>query len=547
MACASSLLSEEQFLCSICLDVFTDPVTIQCGHNFCLTCITQYWDSNDQCQCPMCKKNFDKRPDIFVNTFISKIADQFKKSIQVNTTDKPKSIQVNTTQTPKQQPALQVQVPCDVCTGAKLNALKSCLVCLASFCETHLEPHQRVAPLKKHKLIDPVENLEDRMCEKHSKLLELFCRTDQTCVCVMCPDHRSHDTVPIEEECEERKALLGRAQAEIQQMIQKKSLKMKEVQHSIEFNKMDAEREIANSARVFTALVASIQSSQTELMEVIKEKQIESEKQAEVFIKELEQEITELNKRSSELEQLSHTEDYLHLLQSSPSLSTPPPTKDWSEVRVRTDLFVGTVRKAVAQLEETVIKDLKELCDAELMRIQQYAVDVTLEPDTAHPNLILSEDGNQVIYGKIRKDLPDNPQRFSRCPCVLGKEGFSSGKFYFEIMLKEKIEWALGVATESINRKGTFPLGPRNGNWTISLSHGNEYRAPGLSLSLGKKPQKVGVFVDYEGGQVSFYDVDNKTQIYSYRGYTFTEKLYPLFFVGCNADVRKTPMVLSCH
>uniref|UniRef100_A0A667YJ11 RING-type domain-containing protein n=1 Tax=Myripristis murdjan TaxID=586833 RepID=A0A667YJ11_9TELE len=201
MASACSLLSEEQFLCSICLDVFTEPVSTPCGHNFCKACITKCWDNNGKCECPMCKKTFVNRPDLFVNTFISEMAAQFRKSVDVKAASS--SIQ-------QQKPVKPVEVPCDFCPGTKRKALKSCLLCLTSYCETHLEPHQRVAALKRHKLIDPVENLEDRMCKKHDKMLELFCRTDQLCVCLMCTEHKTHDTVPLEEEYEERKAQLER-------------------------------------------------------------------------------------------------------------------------------------------------------------------------------------------------------------------------------------------------------------------------------------------------------------------------------------------------
>ncbi|XP_078138014.1 E3 ubiquitin-protein ligase TRIM39-like isoform X4 [Centroberyx gerrardi] len=540
MSAASSLLSEEQFLCSICLDVFTDPVSIPCGHNFCKNCITQHWDISVQCQCPMCKEVFDKRPLLRVNTLISEMAAQSRKSAQMKASS-----------CPDQRCAKPGEVPCDVCTGTKLKALKSCLVCLASYCETHLEPHQRMTGLKKHKLIDPVENLEGRMCKKHDRPLELFCKTDQMCVCLFCTvlDHKLHHIVPMEEEYEGKKAELGKTEAEIQQKIQERRLKIQEIKHSVELSKEDADREIADSVRVFTALMQSVERGQAELIETIQEKQKTTEKQAEGFIKELEQEISELMKRTAEVEQLSRTEDHLHLLQSFPSLNTPPHTKDWTEVSVHRSSYEGTVRRAVAQLEETLRKEMEKLsADVELKRVQQYAVDVTLDPDTAQASLILSDDGKQVNHGDVRKNLPDNPERFSPCPCVLGKQSFSSGRFYYEVQVKGKTEWVLGVVRGSINRKGLI-TSPEKGYWSVWLRNGNEYKAfadPRLLLSVKSKPQKVGVFVDYEEGLVSFYDVDAAALIYSFTGYTFTEKLYPFFNPCLNDGGRNSaPLIIS--
>ncbi|CDQ80514.1 unnamed protein product [Oncorhynchus mykiss] len=485
MASSSSVLSEEQFLCSICLDVFTEPVSIQCGHNFCIACIRKYWDGNEMCQCPMCKKTFYKRPDLFINTFISEMA--------AHSSD--------------QLPAKTGEVSCDICTGMKLKALKSCLVCQTSYCETHLEPHQRVPALKRHKLIKPVENLEDRMCKKHDRLLELFCRTDQTCVCQFCTEakHKTHNTVPLEEEYGEKMAELGKMMAAVQQMLHTRSRKVKEIKQSVELSK-----------------------------------------RAERLIKELEREITELQRRSTKLEQLSHTEDHLHLLQSFPSLCTLPPTKDWSKISVHSDLYVGTGRRVVSQLEETLNKEMDKV---KLKRAQRYAVDVTLDPDTANPYIILSTSGKEVRYQQKQQDLLDNPKRFSTCPCVLGNKGVSSGRSYYEVTVKGKTKWDLGVARESINRKGNITLSPKDGYWTVALRERCKYLActsTPVLLSLREKPQKVGVFVDYEEGQVSFYDVEARSHIYSFTGCTFAKKLYPYLGPCANfGDENSAPLIIS--
>ncbi|XP_078022685.1 E3 ubiquitin-protein ligase TRIM21-like [Epinephelus lanceolatus] len=541
MSAASNLPSEDQFLCSICLDVFTDPVSTPCGHNFCKNCIITKWNISDRCQCPVCKKLFNTRPELEISTFISEMVAQFKQSAQ----------QKASSSSSQQQAAKPGEVPCDVCTGTKLKALKSCLVCLASYCETHLEPHLTMSGLKRHQLIDPVENLEDRMCTKHDKPLELFCKTDQTCVCMLCTvlDHKTHDVVPLKEKYEEKKAELGKTEAEIQQMIQKRQLKIQEIKHSVDLSEKDADREIAEGVQVFTFLRESVERGLNELIDTIEEKQRRTQKQAEGFIKELEQEISELKKRSTEVKQLSHSEDHLQLLQSSMFLKAAPSTKDWTEVSIHPP-HVGTVRRAVSQLEETVSKEMKKLlADFELKRVQQYAVDVTLDPDTANPHLILSDDGKQVSLGDVEKNLPDNPERFSLFFCVLGKQSFSSGRSYFEVQVKGKTKWDLGVARESIDRKGVITMRPQDGYWTICLINRNEYEVladPPVRLSLKSRPQKVGVFVDYEEGLVSFYDVDAAALIYSFTGCSFTEKLFP-YFSPCNNDDGKNsaPLIIS--
>ncbi|XP_062371922.1 erythroid membrane-associated protein-like [Sardina pilchardus] len=185
----------------------------------------------------------------------------------------------------------------------------------------------------------------------------------------------------------------------------------------------------------------------------------------------------------------------------------------------------------------------------DLKRIKSHAVDVTLDPDTAHASLILSADGKQVRHGDTRQNVADNPKRFSLVVNVLGKQGFSTGKFYYEVQVKGKIEWTLGVGRESMIRKGKITWSPENGYWTIWLRNGTEYKAldsTRVLLSLKEKPQRVGVFVDYEAGLVSFYDADCWYHLYSYANVTFTEKLYPVLCPNLNHGGKNSaPLIIS--
>ncbi|MGH0172146.1 UNVERIFIED_CONTAM: hypothetical protein FKN15_066187 [Acipenser sinensis] len=176
---ASNLWSEETFSCSVCLDLLKDPVTIPCGHSYCMGCIKNYWDQADQTgvySCPQCRETFTPRPVLRRNTMLAELVEDFKKT------------RLNPPAAAAQSCAGPGDVLCDFCTGRKFKAVNSCLTCLVSYCETHVKPHLEAAALKRHKLIEAIGNLEQKICAEHQKVLEVFCRTDQTCICVLCTD-----------------------------------------------------------------------------------------------------------------------------------------------------------------------------------------------------------------------------------------------------------------------------------------------------------------------------------------------------------------------
>lgn len=541
MATFGSVLTEEQLRCPICLDLFNQPVSTPCGHNYCGDCIRGYWQSTDLCLCPMCKHKFYKRPELKVNTFIAEVADQFRKSLEQNI-----------------DPGLADQnykVLCDVCIGRKVPALKSCLDCLASFCETHLEPHNVLGTFKKHTLIDPRMNMQERVCMKHEKLLELFCNTDETYICQMCTkeDHSDHHAVPIEEESRKIRDKIVEINAQVEKMIESRIQKMDMIQETVELSRTNSDAEAQEGMNIFTRLFQLIQKDQAELMEAINAKQKEVESNAKGILLELEQEISELRQRNVQLKHLSNITDNLYLLKSFPALSKLPVTKEWCNTFVESATYVGTLRRAVRRLafkiDENVKDEVKRLCATEFQRARQCAVNVTFDPDTAHPKLVLSENKKQVFHSDVACDVPDNPERFYPCISVLGKEGFTSGRFYFEVLVKGKTEWDIGVGQESMNRKGGNTLNPENGYWAIGMRNPKSYWALGstpIAVPLVSKPKKVGVYVDMEGGQVSFYNVDSGTHIYSFTGYSFNERLFPYFNPRRNhGGVNSAPLVIT--
>uniref|UniRef100_A0A672QFE7 E3 ubiquitin-protein ligase TRIM58-like n=1 Tax=Sinocyclocheilus grahami TaxID=75366 RepID=A0A672QFE7_SINGR len=519
MASPTSMLAEEQVHCSICLDVFTNPVSIPCGHNFCMACIGSYWKSSALFMCPMCKKTFFKQPDISINTVLREIAEKFKEIKTNPVANLQKTTQPDPGQSPRQ-------------------AVKSCLVCLTSYCEEHLKTH--TSRFTKHKLIEPVQNLEDRMCKKHERLLELYCKKDQTIVCVLCTemDHRAHYTVPVERGWTEKKvnSPLVMTTTVFMVMIQERLKKVDDIKHSLELNKSSAQREIEDSMQVFSDLIRAVQKAQAELVLDIEEKQRKTESWANEQIHELEQEIDVLKLRNTELEYLSHTEDHIHFLQNFPSLMSHPHTKDWSETCVYADPCVGTTRRAVLKLEETLTEEVEKLAEI---------VDITFDPDTANPWLQLSEDGRQMRHLGSWQDLADTPERFDTGGIALSREGLSSGRRYWEVQVGEKDDWYIGVARASVNRKGRISVSTAQGYWALAMKKGQEYRvssSPPLLLSIEPKLKRVGVYVDYEEGQVSFYDVQNKGHIYTFMD-SFKEKLFPFFYLYCCDKASDTMMI----
>ncbi len=189
---AEARVSQDEFMCPVCLDLLKDPVAIPCGHSYCKSCITGCWDQEDQKRvysCPQCRQTFSPRPALARNTILAEMVEKLKK-----------------TELSADCYAGAGDVQCDVCTGRKYKAVKSCLVCLNSYCQNHLEQHESFFKGKRHNLTEATGRLQEMICQKHEKLLEVFCRTDQECICMLCTiiEHKTHDTVSAAEQRTEK-------------------------------------------------------------------------------------------------------------------------------------------------------------------------------------------------------------------------------------------------------------------------------------------------------------------------------------------------------
>ncbi|XP_015199057.2 E3 ubiquitin/ISG15 ligase TRIM25-like isoform X2 [Lepisosteus oculatus] len=296
--------------CSICLDILKEPVTLPCGHSFCRDCVQSFWTETEQpgpVSCPQCRQAFSHQPALRTNTILAEVAKRFQKS------------DIAEGKTPLG--ASPREVPCDFCTDSAQKAVKSCLMCLASFCETHIQAHHEKTALKKHKLISPIEDFQDQLCSHHERPLELFCREDKTCICVLCAreQHATHCTVTLETERQKKQKQLVEKQADIQHKLQEKTRNAKELKQVAESLKISEETELREIEQIFVQLISSVNSKQAKVKELITEKCTAFASMTEKFLIKLDLEVTDLKKMNTELENLSKTDDnigFVQLLQS---------------------------------------------------------------------------------------------------------------------------------------------------------------------------------------------------------------------------------------
>uniref|UniRef100_A0A3B5M1T1 Uncharacterized protein n=1 Tax=Xiphophorus couchianus TaxID=32473 RepID=A0A3B5M1T1_9TELE len=225
----------EKITCSICLDLLKDPVTIPCGHSYCMNCIRRYWDGDQRriYSCPQCRENFRRRPALRKSTILSELVEDLKKTgLHVAPAD-------NCYAGPE-------DVACDVCTGRKRKAVKSCLVCFVNYCEKHIQLHYEFPALAKHKLVNPTKKFQRNICSRHDEVMKIFCRTDQQCICYLCTmdEHKGHETVPAATERAEKQKKLQESRQQIHQRIQDQEKDVKLLQQEVEAINVSADKAV---------------------------------------------------------------------------------------------------------------------------------------------------------------------------------------------------------------------------------------------------------------------------------------------------------------
>ncbi|XP_013884400.1 finTRIM family, member 67 [Austrofundulus limnaeus] len=372
MAQAGVVLDRDQFNCSICLDVLKYPVTIPCGHSYCSECIQNYWDQDDffgVFVCPQCRQSFSPRPLLARNTMLADVVEKFKKTGLH--ADEPSVSAEGTQSAPDAS-----DVECDVCSGRKNKAVKSCLVCLASYCDVHVQPHYESAAFKKHKLVSANKRLQDTICPRHDKLLEVYCRSDRCCICCLCltDEHKGHDTLLVKTEIQNTQRQLDEMKQNSQEKIQQKEKEAQELRQAIFSLTRSARAAAEESDAVFTELIRSIELKRFEVRELIKAQEKAAVGEAEQLLEMIQKEISELQKSETELDQLSHIEDPVHFLQSCGSLQAPPALSASPAVIADPGLSFCPVMTAVSDVKGL----LQEVCQGGFVSIYEKVKDVKI-------------------------------------------------------------------------------------------------------------------------------------------------------------------------
>ncbi|KAM9826815.1 tripartite motif-containing protein 16-like [Neosynchiropus ocellatus] len=522
----------EVLSCSICLELLKDPVALPCGHSFCQVCVEGYWDSEDErklCQCPQCRRTFTPRPLLLKNIMLAELVEELKKT---------------GLQAADLCYAGPEDVACDSCTGRKLKALKSCLVCLTSYCEQHLQTHLEAPAFRRHKLVHPSKQLQEIICSQHDEEKKMFCRTDQQVICHLCAvdQHKDHHIVSAAAERREREKEVDQSRGRIQQSIQEREEEVKLLQQEQKTISDSADKAVKDSQETLQQLIQNLQRSMSDVEQRIRSRQETEAARVRGLQEQLEQEIAELKKRDAELQQLSLTDSHLVFLQNWSSLSEVSEDLLSSRTHVRPHGCFEEVAAAVSASRDRLQDLLRDTWpDISLMlapepkpraEFLRSSRDITLDPNTACSWLLLSEGNRKVRDMREDQSPPHHPDRFTDYLQVLSEEPLT-GRCYWEVERRGGV--AVAVSYKNISRSGEESrFGYNDKSWCLyCYDSGCSFTHNSITTKLSIVPSsRVGVYLDHSAGLLSFYSVSEAMTLLHRVQTTFTQPLHAGVWLG---------------
>ncbi|XP_042558804.1 E3 ubiquitin-protein ligase TRIM47 [Clupea harengus] len=408
----SKLWTEEQFNCPVCLDLPSDPVTIPCGHSYCMACIADFWSTEKTKKkspgvysCPECRQTFSPQPPLNRNTMLSEAMEQLRKGNKLSSGARETirraqgaSVRANDTAKPgangRLSSAAAVAVPCDQCPDGGREAAKTCLVCMASFCEAHLKPHRTNAKLKGHELIAPTGNLAEKMCPQHKYLQEFYCKPCQMYVCWLCTSnqHKGHESVSTQAQRTEKQKEVEVAQTQNQQRLQERQKELKDMKKVLESVTRSSEKAQAEVETVLSELQRSVQRLQDLVGEVMLSTGQEKLSEAQDVVQKLQAEVRLMKRRETDMRDLIRCQDNIYFLQNCEALVCPVEEGDLGSVCVNPDASFDPVRCTVLELRQRV----EEMCNLELNNINRTGVDththVTAHDEPRMPGTVTNQE-----------------------------------------------------------------------------------------------------------------------------------------------------------
>ncbi|OCT58112.1 E3 ubiquitin/ISG15 ligase TRIM25 [Xenopus laevis] len=516
MASAADL--RDELSCSICLSIYTDPVSLPCDHNFCRGCIETTWDTQEASgaySCPECRQEFKERPALPRNRTLRNIAERFLSA--------------------EPEPG-DTGIPCTYC-DSHVPAVKSCLHCEASVCNKHLRMHSKS---EKHVLIEPTLDMGHKKCSVHDEPLKYYCWEESVCICESCclpGEHRGHRVELLSEASEKKKEKLRKVLEKLRPEREREETE-REAQRLQERRREVAEKAAGETERV-TALFRDIRE-QLEALEKRLLRDISSQKEKLSFtltdlMEQLEIKKDELSRKIRHIEELCNMADPLTVLQERESHGAA----DNEGGRERHDIKVPAVGDLdVDLISETLLTGLAAIVTGVKGRIYgQEATDLLLDINTAANNVSVSEDRKSASYSHTELHYPQSPERFQLVPQALSSRSFPSGRHYWEVEVSESEDWGVGVAFPTIERGGDQSIiGNNKKSWCLyRWDKNNRYTVAhdrkDTHLPHAPSCSRIRIWLDYEAGRLSFYELSEPIRHLHTFTATFTEPLHAAVYL----------------